>query len=108
MLIVLAGCQTTRHQRMSLEIPQLTPDTTIWRDRLVIHSVVFDYGVLENTPYIQYSNGSEMMCHIRAVSKDQHIDDFYLGPYQATQREWVTFSTQIQSVSVVCEDLLRE
>lgn len=102
----LAGCQSTEsHSRVTQEIPVLPSDLSIWRDRVVVHAVIFDYGVLENTPYVSYKNGSDLMCHVRSIHIDGTIEDFYLEPYEATNRQWLDFASQVGSVSVICENL---
>ena len=106
--LFLFACSSTEHQRVTQLIPELASNATIWRDRVVIHSVVLDYGVIEGNPYVQYTNGSELVCHVRSISKDQHVNDFYLSPYESTPRRWISFDTQVISVSVLCENLSSE
>jgi len=107
--VFLLGCESaSNHARVTRSVPILPDDTSIWRDRLVIFGVVFDYGVLENSLYVSYKNGSNMICHVRAIHIDGQVDDFYLAPYESTPRQWLAFDSQVGTVSVICENLARD
>ena len=104
-MALIVACTSTGHHRVTKLIPELSTDTSIWRDRVAVHSVVLDYGVLENNLYVQYTNGSDLVCHVRSVSKNKHVNDFYLAPYESTPRRWISFDDQVVSVSALCENL---